>query len=634
MLTFKEHEVTIKLIESPAFIVDFRQFVKRDENVSNFQKVQRVVLSPFGLVQCIFIAVAKSAYVTTQYSWTSFKLIVLGYHGSLSNYHPPKDSYLAGLKVVLWAAMNFWCFTTTALRLLINQINPPSNRYLAVFAGKEIDLEHLQSKELAINVSDVPAETTIDNLWGMFNKINFDNKSRLGYMAPNSRKEGDTIYTVEELKKGLETFTNHVKGRIPFLGTPRAYDTPRLMAFYKQIEDAIRFSIHKLDQKLKEFQQTNGTDPASYNEEQQKAYKNILEDRARIAIDMAIAGKHCGARYMGEAMSTYFSFESKEIEGGTLQGSLFEILAQKRSKIAQDQVQKYLGNDTHALSKYMSNLGPLLGLPGTNNVIETLDQSLDFNLFLGRFFAEYTVDAIIETVQAKIQKSGVLREKIIDWLKDQVGDWKKDANAAQEIISKIQPIIDKKVENAAVPPEFEAFQRLITHLQKENITWPSKENWDDFVTELFTLEKAKEWCAQNLPHTNLIQLAKEKNKLKQAFSEETLGPDITKQLKSEILSEKQLDLSSVINRNIEAEKIQEIHKEMRENLSIESETLSRVLNGSASLKEVVENYYNLARRGEFLEKLKLDAIATQGVSSEILEWILVSQKILLPQEIN
>jgi hypothetical protein len=626
--------MSIKFIEEPLFSINFNQFVKDKEveNLSFYQEVQRIVSRPFELIQFIFIAVAKSAYTTLQYSWTSFKHIVLGYYGSLSKFRRPQDIYLVAFKVAFWVLAVSWCFITTTLRLLIDQIRPPSNAFLMEFTGGEINIKHLQTKELAIEVSNVPKEVSVDALMTIFNEINFSDQGQPGYMAPSSRKEDDVTYAIEDLRKNLSIFINNVKGRVPLLGTPPAYDTPRLMAFYQQIEDAIRFSIHKTNNDLKEFQRKYGIDPAQYQEAQLRQYKDLLETQARVALDMAIAGKHCGARYMGEALSTYFSLKYDTSEDGTLQDSLIELLAHKRKKIAQAQVQMHLGNNTHSLSQYMANLGQPLGLPGTSNVIEHLNQDFNTNHFLRLFFKDYTVNVIIDTVQAKIKNSQPFREKIIDWLKAQVGEWKKAANDIQGRLKmeQIQPIIDQKVESSLPSHDFQKFQDLISHLKEKKVVWPSDENWADFIDELLALDESKKWLQTQFSSAKPIELQNEKQKLKNSCSENSLDKDIALQLREAILYGKPLPLAAIGEKDIEKQKI----KKIREILPIQSETLSRVLKGKVTLETAIKDHYNLTRQQEFLFALKIDNIATEGVSPEILEWLLVSQNILLPQEIG
>ena len=621
--------MSIQFIQDPPFVVDFRQFAHKEATkLSSSQKVLRTIAKPFELTQFIFIAFAKSAYTTVQYSWTSFKLIVLNCPGSLWDAKIPNSAAATAFRVFFWIAAVFWCFIMTTCRLLIAQLSPPSSIFLTELAGDEIDIEHLQTKELAIDVSGVPKEITIDTLTTLFDEINFSHPSRPGYMAPTSRQEGNITYTQIELEESLATYISKVKGRIAFLGTPPAYDTPRLMAFYQQIEDAVRFSIHKVSDDLQKFQKTNGMDPSKYQGAQLRQYKGLLEDKARIAIDMAIAGKHCGARYMGEAMSTYFSLKGETSEDGTLQDSLIELLAHKRKEIAQAQVQTHLGSDTHALSKYMGNLGQPLGLPGTRNVIEHLDQNFEPNKFLRLFFAEYTVDVIIDTVQAKIKKSQLFREKIIDWLKDQVKEWKKDAGNVQEIMKQIQFIMDEKVENVAPSPDFQKFQELITHLKTEKVAWPAEENWADFVDELFALVESKKWFKAKFHLATSAAMPREKQKIKTACSEETLGKEAASQLKEAILKDGPLPVATLGEKEIEKQKIEKIRKI----LPIQKETLERVLEGKVTLEAAIKDHYDLTRREEFFSALQLDNFDKQGVSPAIMEWLLVSQKILLPQE--
>lgn len=419
---------TICLIESPPFEVNFELFndTKKGREDSLIQRVWRAVFTPLEWIGFIFTAVAQAAYVTIRYSWISFKHNVLGYYGSLADFHPPQNFYLVVFKVVFWVLKLFWCFVTTAYRLFIEKMGPHSNEFLRIYAGEEIDLSHLRTSEKAIDVSGVSSEITVDDLMTLFEEINFKDQNGPGYMASSSCKEGEKIYTVEELRSSLTKFITNVKGRVPFIGTPPFHDIPRLMAFYQQIEDAVRFSIYTVNQRLAEFKQSNGTEPTGYSELQMRQYKDILEDRSRLAIDMAIAGQHCGARYMGDSITSYYSFKGETTGGATLQESIVEFLASKRSEIARLQALQHMGSDTHAFSNYMATLGKPLGLPGVSNVVEHLSVSFNSDKFLRLFFQEYTVNCIIETTRAEIKKSQQLRTQITDWISDQVGEWMRE----------------------------------------------------------------------------------------------------------------------------------------------------------------------------------------------------------------
>jgi hypothetical protein len=618
--------MTIQYVDNPPFAINFRQYGKKVVELSVLQRVEKVVAQPFELTKFVFVAVVQSGRTTLGYSWISFKWIVLGHYGPLDDDRPPPhDLYLIVFKVVFWAMAILWCFTTTAFRLFLEQLDPPSKVFLTQFTGGEIDIEHLRTKELAIDVSAVPEDVTVDTLVTMFDVINFSQPNQPGYMAPSSRQEDTALYSVKELKEALSKYIANVKGRKAFLGTPPAYDTPRLMAFYQQIEDAIRFSMHAANQDLEKFQTACGKDLTEYSVEQMRQYKNLLENKARIALDMAIAGKHCGARYMGQTMSTYFSFKGETEIEGTLQDCLIELLAAKRNTIALEQCQKHFGSDTHALSKYMGTLGEPLGLPGTRNVIEHLQQSFDHRKYLKLFFEEYTVDAIIDAVQAKIKKSQLFREKIADWIKDQIGDWKKESSQAQEKKVEIRAIIDEKIE-VPLSLESQKFEGLIGALREKKVAWPANDGWDDFVEEIFALNEAKAWFQTCLDPKKLHQ---EKNNIKTQYLEATLGKETAATLRKAIVSGE--PLPHMGGKDTERQKIEKIRKI----LPIQDGTLTRVLQGELPLETALNNYYDLVtRRQEFFSALNLDTLATDGASPEILEWLLVSQNILLPQEVE
>ena len=210
-------------------------------------------------------------------------------------------------------------------------------------------------------------------------------------MNPASIKEGSKTYSKEELKEGLKKFIERVKNRTAFLGTPPAYEIIRLFEFYQQIEDATRLSIHKVIDDLQKFTAANGTDTPNYSPSVMNTYKDLLENQARLAIDLAIAGKHCGARYMGDSMGAYYRLHGDGISAqDTLMDNLIETLALKRKEIAARRIAIDLGQDTHDFSNWMASLGKLLGIPGTQNIVEHLAHPLNIELHLGKFFGDYT----------------------------------------------------------------------------------------------------------------------------------------------------------------------------------------------------------------------------------------------------
>ncbi len=594
---------------NPPFQVDFSQFA-RQKQASNLQRVENIAFRVLKLIKILFTSTIKSAYQTVRHSGTSFKHIVLGYYGDLSQFRPPADIYLAVFKVFFWIASMGWCFITTACRNTYNEMRGNKNiPFLQQFAGKEIDIAHIQTKEIAIDVSGIPADVTVNHLLEIFDQINFDRPGEPGYMAPISRREGSTTYTKYELRESLIKFVGHVQRRVAFLGTPPAYDTPQLMAFYQQIEDAARFSIHKAQQDLREFQNRGSNN--------QQVYRNLLENQARVALSLAIAGKHCGARFMGEAMELYDNAKGEDgIAQGTLKECLIELLAYKRKEIALAQIQRYLGSDTHSYNQYMAGMGQLLAIPGTQNVIEHLSQNLDRSLYTRRFFEKYTEEFILAAIQEKVKKSQIFREKITDWLRDQVGDWRKieDRRIFDNKLRRADDIFKELLSaDFALCNSLTQFASLIRnlhpiHLPNQNL------DWSDFVDELFTLDAIRD----KLPSDRV-----EKAHFRQGIkSLEQLGKDSVEKMKQGNVASEGLRESLLCMQKV---------SRLATLTGLERETLLRVVKGEKQLIDALCEQDEQERRNRFLEALNLEQIAQNGLPPELLEWVVVAHEILLPQ---
>lgn len=623
----------ITFIESPLYQVDFSEFGPKpgvQESLSLPQRVKNAAFRSIELIKFFFISLGQATHRTFSNAGTSFKYIVLGYYGQMRDFHPPADIYLAIFKVGFWFLGLGWNILITTGRLFIKKVEANAPSYLVNFTS-EINVEHIKTKELSINVDHVPSDVKVDNLAQIYNEVNFTNDQIPGYMAPLSRKEGTNQYSVAQLQESLNVFILKVKKREAFLGTPPASDIPRLMDFYQQIENAVRFSIHNSNQELAEFRRKNGTDVTKYSFDEMKKYKNILEDRSRIPLNLAIAGKHCGARYMGEAMDIYDSIQGENLkESNNLQDTIIELLALKRKAIAKQQIQRHLGFDTHAFNKYMGNLGELLAIPGTKNIIEHLDNRINRDLYIQHFFNEYTPDTIIDTIQAEIKKSQKFREKVIDWIKDQIKDWKKNeyADLPAEDFSKITAIIQAKTEKPESLNAIEDFQTLVNHLRSSNVQLPTMENgWSDFIDDLFVLGEVKEWCKNKFPAANRIEYLSKVQKFKSTLSEEKLGAELVKELKEFIQKNGALSMEKYQQKMGDLDKI----KRIRQIIHLNDDTLGRVLSGKSNLKEAIKNQLDLDRRMEFLSHFPLETLKDNGLTPELMEWLLISHKVLLPQ---
>ncbi len=619
--------MTITFIQDPLFSVDFRKY-RQAEKVQETLTASGVAFRSLKLVALLFKAFGEAVFITLSYSGASFKQIVLGYYGK--GFKFPENGYLVVFKAAFWVLNLGWCVATTTLRLFIHKAYPQSHEFLSKYSGGEINVAHIRTEEISIDVSGVAQNVTVDNLLQIYDEINFDDQEAPGYMSESSRKEEQKTYTKEELREGLEAFTRNVNGRVAFLGTPSAHDTPRLHAFYQQIEDAVRFSIHESNQRIADFKNKHGDSP--YKGEDLEKYKGLLEDRARIAIDLAIAGKHCGARYMGEAMEVYQMFRGDTaIQGETLQDHLVEVLARKRLAIAKEEIQTKLGPSTHNYANYMANLGQVLALPGTKNIIEHLSTSFDRSRFLASFFEKYTVDCIIETVQEEVKHSQRFREKITDWIMDQIGEWDLVGRqqALQASLSKVQSIILEEAGDSGLANDLQLLIDLSAHLRDNRIELPSYEaGWDDFVQELLCEDEAEAWVRKKGVYSEI------KNRILFSCSQANLGENLFQLMKS-VIVEGQVYVSwkeACSHRD----KILRISNVLRMR---DSSVIERNL---SNLDPVISNQIDQDWRMNFLEEFKLlddydprnSPILVEGLSKELMEWLLVSQGVLLAQEVQ
>jgi hypothetical protein len=607
-----------------------------NKKITTLEKVQVCAQRSFQLIGIFFVSFKDALFRTLGGAGISFKYIVLNYYGSWSRIRFPENAHLVVFKIVFWVASMGWGIAATTSRLFSERAFPSYSLFLKQFASDEIDVDHIKTEESGLDASNVPKGITVDTLRGLFHEINFTDPAAPGYMAEGTRKEITRILSKEELKEQLNTFIHRVNTREAFLGTPPGHDVPRLMDFYQQIEDAVRLSIEKVVKDVTEFEAQNGTNSSSFSIEQKRTYSNLLEIRARLVLDLAIAGAHCGARYMGEAMDTYYSIHNKEgiPNDKDLQGALIEILAKKREEIAKEEAQK-LGSDTHQFTMYMGNMGRLLGIPGTKNIIEHLSRSMDTYQLLTDFFQKYTVDIIINTIQEKIKASGSFREKIIDWMKDQVKDWNHEKyEDIGSITRKIEVIRNNPLKETPLSSKFQTLQELLFNLKEKGIDLPGLEQgWDNFLTEFLALDKAKEKLSVT-----------DRNSIKISCSGVALGPELFQKLQEAIASGDFTPIPSeqYLPKFIEIQKIQEMKKVLP---LMEDATLLRILKDEINLLETIQNHQEQVRQGDFLDFLELEEILGKITSApkedltdaenrayqRLIEWILVSQKILRPQ---
>lgn len=621
----------ITFIENPKFLVDFEKFVPKRSSTINY-----VALLALKSVGIFFQSLIEAAFKTFFYSGTSFKHIVLGYYGRLSDFRPPKDIYLAVVKLHVWVISMIWCIVKTTSRLCFERINTEPYLTRLEEINTEIDFHHFLIEDTSLDASVVPKEITLDGLLIEFQKINFEQKEDLCYMP--SSYEGGVLISKEELQRQLELFVERVKKREPYIGTPPSYDTPRLMAFYQQIEDAVRLSLHALTQKVQNFEKEN-SDTSRLDEEAKKEYKNLLENKFRFILDLAIGGGHCGARYMGEAMSAYYNYCDNGLKKvDTLEEYLKTILSRKRKEILEKIIQSKITNDnqsTHLYTLYMGVFGQMLGIPGTKNIIETLKKNLDEKKTLEEFFKNYSVEFIIEEIQKEIKNSEEFRNRVNHWLTNQIGDW--DLEKYEKILAEKEKELTQKIEDIISAQEdklmdYDIVIELLKCLKKQEILNNENLSWQDFMEEIFAIT-ANFWKDQKISilKKNQIKMIFIQN---QTLFEKYFLPNKLDQ-EEEIrqffsIRSKIAKIRALINDSKSEEGKNEDEEIFQEAFStVPEDTIKRIIEKKVTIKDGLKYRLLAVREQEFLQKLNMSF--ESNLSSAILEWILVANHILKPQ---
>ena len=614
----------IIFIKDPIYKKDFTEFLPKQFSIhSPTESVLSVALRFFKILRD---STFEALSLTLRTVPSSFTHIVPDSFGS-------QHFYSLFFTLVYFVYCVGVTFIKTLFRLLENAYALPKEHSLSSFVSRGIDLGHLRAKELCLDTTHVPGNVQVKDLLTLFEQINFDSPNAPNYMPPSARAENGMQHPVENLRKNLEKFVHNVNHRVPFVGTPKESDLVSLHAFYNQIEAAVRLSIYKVTQDLKTFKEKNPIEGNDYQDASvRQEYNHLLENQARLVIDLAIAGNHCGGRYMGEALSSYSHLHrTGKAEGSeTLEDALVELLAEKRKNLADREVAKYLGNhpDTHKYAQYFDHMGKLLALPGFGNVIERfLSSQFEVQRHLASFFDQYNEDFIIDVVQEKIKKSQSFREQVIDWLKEQVGSWTpKESLPCAESIERMREVLSSPVDTQGLDLEIELFKTLL-FLAKDQagVIFHQRESWADFVEEVFHLDCCKEYFNSKYETLSSIERIQKRMECIQKFRIGMIG----RALEEHYLVHKDIVLEE---EKLRARIVQETKmQQMRSILPVQDETLIRILEGKANLAEIVENTLKQSIQTEFLEALNVDSIATEGLSLPLMEWLLDSHHIFVPK---
>lgn len=618
-----------------------------------------------------------------------------------------------------WAVLHLIGFIVVTVYVFREKLLAMPSQLLN-YADPLINTKHLKTKNQNIDVSGVPGEITVDSLVDIFNEINFTDPNRPGYMPELSRREGETIYTVPQLRNALEqNFVRRVNSREAFLGTPPAWNIAQLHEFYKQIEDAVRFTVHKLNTDLENFKQSHENwhqlhkaekDYVAFMEvnadkdkngafkpladahplydqytellkghKDYQTYVDLIQARSRFAIDLAIAGFHCGARFMGDTMDNYF-FHKGEIAAETLADDIENTLADMRKEIAIAHIGAYMTPNTHNFAAYMANLGGLLGIPGTKGVIEHLGGLRNRNELLTHFFAPYDPEqpdaksynpiTIRERIQAKFKSSQPFRERVYQWLKDNAHDWNKQEFDAkkQVILTEIQASQGPEQESPALKYA-DVLTQWISELVNEkvitNVNGTLKAGdqnlpdvstqWNDFLAEVIALPEAKEKLDKLLgipsrdemtkqlqakqpgETVSAVQVTREIMKLRNDWKSVMVAPVFENVLKNmaattirgEKVANKELQELVLTNNWISSVNLSLSKHDLA---AMPVETLLRCHGNQARFEDALENHLSQQRNDEFLSKLN-PGDADKPLRPEVLEWVLVAHGALNPPKL-
>lgn len=630
--------MTITFINYPPFTVNFKEFEKSAVQTECNQKSQSVALTAFEQISLFFLAVKESALQTKSFAKKSFVQIVLNDFGCHTTISLTIDLVVIIFKIQLWAAWLFWETLRTSVVLFIKKTTPfESPEEILRNSNEEIDFEHFKVRT-SLDASNVPEEINLDRLLIEFDKIQFGelHKDDLFYMPPQSESEDSRtgIVKPEELRKRLITFIERVKKREAFLGTPPKNEMDRLETFYRQIEDAVRLSLFKVVNDVEVFEKQNRIDPEKGYEHltvsQKNVYRNLLENRARFVLDLSTIAVLCGSRYLAEAMNAYYRMCEADLNAESLQEDLKGVLAKKRMEIVSQFV------NPHSYNAFLQFLGSLLGIPGSKNVIEQIHSGFNNKKTIHSFLKFYTVNSIITSVQKRYTESSVFRNKIIDWLKTESRDWNKEYYEAiflkykGELGNKIEGILQEKEDKDSllqpIIAVFSAFQEI-----KEK---PQKENWQDFIEEIFSSNQIRTKFPDRNIRINLKNDFITHQKLYEDYFFSNAEIDQEQLIQRKIFEQKKQKILA-LSSHYKVEGKEEDTGEMNENEIIQNAII--FLNMEVFKKNnwreywegTLKNALEVIRQNHFITALKINH---ESLSKELLEWLLVSHHILLPQK--
>lgn len=283
----------------------------------------------------------------------------------------------------------------------------------------EYDPLHLKIESIDPALLKGIEEIKIDELLTLFDQINFTDRNNINYFDPNKLKidlmTGYDPLTVEKARKYLARLIEYIHKKEPITGTPTK-GTELLNTYYAQLSSLIKQIIHQIKEQEKACM--DGSMPER---------REVAIARNDAILTMAIAGKHCGGRWIGDAVLVLELLKNEHLD---LEKLLLRIQANHRLSIAESLAfeSEYKGN-VHALNSILVLLGPEFKIPGYEHIIEQLPVEFDIFQLREDFLKLYNAETIVDNILAKVNEKEMYKNLVLQWFKQNPGDYKRQEYA-------------------------------------------------------------------------------------------------------------------------------------------------------------------------------------------------------------
>lgn len=386
-----------------------------------------------------------------------------------------------------------------------------------------INPEHLNVSHSNQKI-DYPSSIKIDDLLTIFEKINFSRADEFGYIPIEMRKEGSNVLTTQNIQDSLERLIANFNGNLQIMLSP--INEKERADWYDQLKKGILGSIHLSNEQLRTFSEKEGAETlkginlatqlddadvqtliSGLSKKLKDELRDILDQRARMIIELAKATNYCATRYVQTVSQLIEGYRGNvSVEDLPLSMHINHVLTNLRVKILDQKASLYarnlqlqtqiLGISAHYRNIYMIAIGRLMNVPGTDTIQENYvsETSLGFDrrLHLLEFLSVYDFSEIMSAFKEEFKKD-FFKHKIYEWIKTQSGNWNKEFyDEALKDIFKIKA--SSKTERQKQEEIFKVFRdRLYQHVeshQKERLLE------DELITDLIEQARGGSFLAE------------------------------------------------------------------------------------------------------------------------------------------